>query len=161
MFYSILNVQLGLSGGSGIKKCTCKWRSHGCDPCVGEIPWRRKCRSPQVFTPGKSRGQRSLRGYSPWGCKGVGHDLATKQGHNKWIRVSQFIDNDPKKEKRSVEGCNDLTEMTLFFKMKLMSYNSPQCDILTLPKRWEQNLPISIYYILAVTIPKLFLSVKL
>ena len=28
---------------------------------------------------GKSHGQRSLAGYSPWGCKRVGHDLATKQ----------------------------------------------------------------------------------
>ena len=28
---------------------------------------------------GKSHGQRSLVGYSPWGCKGVGHDLVTKQ----------------------------------------------------------------------------------
>ena len=29
--------------------------------------------------PGKSHGQRSLVGYSPWGCKRVGHDLETKQ----------------------------------------------------------------------------------
>ena len=28
---------------------------------------------------GKSPGQRSLGGYSPWGCKRVGHNLATKQ----------------------------------------------------------------------------------
>ena len=32
-----------------------------------------------VFLPGKSREQRSLVGYSPWGHKRVGHDLATKQ----------------------------------------------------------------------------------
>ena len=32
-----------------------------------------------VFLPGKAHGQRSLVGYSPWGCKSVGHDLATKQ----------------------------------------------------------------------------------
>ena len=29
--------------------------------------------------PGKSHGQRNLAGYNPWGCEGVGHDLATKQ----------------------------------------------------------------------------------
>ena len=29
--------------------------------------------------PGKSQGQRSLMGYSPWGHKGVGHDRVTKQ----------------------------------------------------------------------------------
>jgi len=28
---------------------------------------------------GKSHGQRSLVGYSPWGLKRVGHDLVTKQ----------------------------------------------------------------------------------
>ena len=32
-----------------------------------------------VFLPGESHGQRSLVGYSPWGHKGVRHDLATKQ----------------------------------------------------------------------------------
>ena len=45
--------------------------------CV--CPWRRKWQPPPVFLPGKSHGQRSLVGYSPWGCKRVGHDLATKQ----------------------------------------------------------------------------------
>ena len=32
-----------------------------------------------VFLPGKSHGQRSLAGYSPWGCKRVSHFLVTKQ----------------------------------------------------------------------------------
>ena len=31
-----------------------------------------------VFLPGKFHGQSSLAGYSPWGCKRVGNDLATK-----------------------------------------------------------------------------------
>ena len=31
-----------------------------------------------VFLPGKSNGQRSLAGYSPWGRKRFGYDLATK-----------------------------------------------------------------------------------
>ena len=30
-----------------------------------------------VFLPGKSHGQRSLVGYSPWGCKRFGHNLKT------------------------------------------------------------------------------------
>ena len=34
---------------------------------VGKIPWRRKWQSTPVFLPGKSRGQRRLTGYSPWG----------------------------------------------------------------------------------------------
>ena len=39
------------------------------DPCVGKIPWRRKWQSTPVLLPGKSHGQRSLVGCSPWGCK--------------------------------------------------------------------------------------------
>ena len=31
-----------------------------------------------IFLPGKPHGQRSLTGYSPWGCTRVEHDLATK-----------------------------------------------------------------------------------
>ena len=35
----------------------------------GEDPWRRKWQPAPVFLPGKSHGQRSLAGYSPWGLK--------------------------------------------------------------------------------------------
>ena len=38
-------------------------------PWVGEIPWRRKWQPTLVFLPGKSHGQRSLVGYSPWSWK--------------------------------------------------------------------------------------------
>ena len=37
------------------------------DPWVGKIPWRRKWQPTPVFLPGRSHGQRSLVGYSPWG----------------------------------------------------------------------------------------------
>ena len=40
--------------------------------------WRQWHPTP-VFLPGKSQGQRSLVGCSPWGCKRAGRDLATKQ----------------------------------------------------------------------------------
>ena len=36
---------------------------------VGKISWRRAWQPTPVFLPGKSHGQRSLVGYSPWGCK--------------------------------------------------------------------------------------------
>ena len=39
------------------------------DPWGGKIPWRREWQPTPVFLPGKSHGQRSLEGYSPWGCK--------------------------------------------------------------------------------------------
>ena len=34
---------------------------------VGKIPWKRRPQPTRVFLPGKSQGQRSLAGYSPWG----------------------------------------------------------------------------------------------
>ena len=39
------------------------------DPWVRNIPWGRERRLTPVFLPGKSQGQRSLVGYSPWGHK--------------------------------------------------------------------------------------------
>ena len=62
----------GLPGGTGGKEPTCQCRrtkSRQFDPWVKKIPWRRKCQPTPVFLPGKSHGQRSLAGYSPWGCK--------------------------------------------------------------------------------------------
>ena len=44
-------------------------RRPGFNPWVGKIPWRREWQSTPVFFPGESHGQRSLVGYSPWGCK--------------------------------------------------------------------------------------------
>ena len=34
-----------------------------------KIPWRKKWQPTPVFFPGESHGQRTLAGYSPWGCK--------------------------------------------------------------------------------------------
>ena len=39
------------------------------DPWVGKIPWRRQWQPTPLFLPGKFHGQRSLAGYSLWGCK--------------------------------------------------------------------------------------------
>ena len=36
---------------------------------VRKIPWRRKWQPTPVILPGEFHGQRSLEGYSPWGCK--------------------------------------------------------------------------------------------
>ena len=36
-----------------------------------------------IFVSGKSHEHRSLVDYSPWGCKGVGNDIATKQ--QQWL----------------------------------------------------------------------------
>ena len=42
------------------------------NPWVGKIPWRRKWQPTPVSLPGKSHGQRSLVGCSPWGRKESG-----------------------------------------------------------------------------------------
>ena len=51
----------------------------GFDPWVGRIPWRRAWQPIPVFLPGESHGQRSLLGYSPWGCKDMTERLNTEQ----------------------------------------------------------------------------------
>ena len=61
------------------KESTCQYRKCRFDPWVGKIPWRREWQPTPVFLPGKSHGQRSLAGYSQWGCKRVRHHLGTKQ----------------------------------------------------------------------------------
>ena len=50
---------------SMVEFCWC--RRLGFDPWIRKIPWRRKPNP--VFLSGKSHGQRSLVGYSPWGHK--------------------------------------------------------------------------------------------
>ena len=78
------------------KQSACQCRRHRFDPWVEEIPWRRKWQHTPVFLPGKYHGQRSLVGYSPWGCKRVGHDLATNQKqftldiNNIWLWAKPF-----------------------------------------------------------------------
>ena len=47
-------------------------RRSGFDPWVWKIPWRRKWQPTPVSSPGKSHGQKSLVGYSPWGHKESG-----------------------------------------------------------------------------------------
>ena len=59
-------------GGASGKESAWKCRRHkrrGFDPWDGKIPWRRAWQPAPVFLPGESHGQRSLVGYSPWGCK--------------------------------------------------------------------------------------------
>ena len=50
--------------------CQCR-RCRQCrfGPWEGKIPWRRKRQPTPVLFPGKSHGQRSLAGYSPWSHK--------------------------------------------------------------------------------------------
>ena len=60
-----------------VSKESLQCRRPGFNPWVRKIPWRRKWQPTPVFLPGKSSGQRSLVGYSPW-CRRVRHNWATK-----------------------------------------------------------------------------------
>jgi len=51
------------------KESACQVGDMGSSPGLGRFPWRRKWQPTEVFLPGKSHGQRSLVGYSPWGHK--------------------------------------------------------------------------------------------
>ena len=61
------------------KESAYQYKRQGFDPWIRKILWRRKCQPTPVFLPGKSHGQRSLVGYSSWGCKDPDMTEATKQ----------------------------------------------------------------------------------
>ena len=54
-----------------------------------KIPWRRNQQPTPLSLSGKSHGQRSLDGYSPWRCKRDGNDSVTKHTHT--IYCGSFI----------------------------------------------------------------------
>ena len=78
-FWAWMYISAGLPWWLSSKEFCHPCRRLGFTPWVRKIPWRRKWQPTPVFLPGKSYGQRSLGGYSPWGCKRVKHNLATKQ----------------------------------------------------------------------------------
>ena len=69
---------MGLPGGSVVKNSPVKAGDADLTPGLGRSPEGNGNSTP-VFLPGKFHGQRSLVGFSPWGCKNVGHDLVTKE----------------------------------------------------------------------------------
>ena len=78
---SVTTLPRWLSGQERAWQCR-RRQGHGFDPWVRKIPWRRAWRpsiggslvsEPPGKLPGKSHGQRSLAGYSPWGQR-VGQD---------------------------------------------------------------------------------------
>ena len=62
-------MQYGLLSWLTGKESTCLRRTHRFDPWLRKIPLNRKWQPTPVFMLGKSHGQRSLAGYSPWGPK--------------------------------------------------------------------------------------------
>ena len=82
---------MGFPGGAMVKNLPANEGGERCgyDPWVGKIPWRRKRQLPSEFLPGKSHGQQSLVGYSPWAHR-IGHGWVTEQTHTQSIR-SRYV----------------------------------------------------------------------
>ena len=59
---------MGFPGGSDGKKSACNTGDLGSIPELGRSP-REEWQPIPVFLTGESHGQKSLVGYSPWGCK--------------------------------------------------------------------------------------------
>ena len=97
LYFSIIGLQscfsfrcTGFPGGPHNKEphCQCsRLESRGFDPWVGKIPWRRKWQPTPVFLAGESQGQRSLAGYSPWGCK----ELTARLSTHKLVQQSDSV----------------------------------------------------------------------
>ena len=62
------NIFCGLPRWLSGKESSSQSRRHGFDPRIWKITWRKKWQPTPVFLP-VSHGQRSLTGYSPWGCR--------------------------------------------------------------------------------------------
>ena len=70
--FSMAAFPLGFPGGSVVKNPPANaadTKDTSSIPGAGRFPWRRKWQPTPVFLPGKSHGQKSLVGYSPWGRK--------------------------------------------------------------------------------------------
>ena len=76
LFFVGEGVLYGFPGGSLIKTLSTNGGDMGSIPGLGRSPGEGMATSP-VFLPGRSHGQGSLAGYSPWDRR-VGHNLATK-----------------------------------------------------------------------------------
>ena len=82
-------IMLDLPGGSENLPTKQETRVQSLD---WEDAWRSKWQPTPVYLLRKSHGQRSLAGYSPWGCKRVGHYLATKTNRTVMLlSVSPFM----------------------------------------------------------------------
>ena len=89
--YFAVQQKLGFTGGSAAKSLLAMWEvaHNGGDAGsvlgLGRSPGEGKWQPTPVFLPGKSHGQRSLEGYSPWGRKS-------------WTRLSGYAATTPQQK---------------------------------------------------------------
>ena len=85
----------GFPGGTSGKEPACQCRRHkrrGFNAWVRKIPWRRAWQPTPILLPGESHGQRSLVGYSPWGCKESDMTEATcMHAYNPLFKIGKYI----------------------------------------------------------------------
>ena len=97
------------------------------DPWVGKISWRRKWQPTPVFLPGKSYGQRSLAGYSPWGHKEFVMTEATEHIVLWASLVAQLVKNLPAMQETWVQslGWEDLLEKGTATHSSILAWRIP------------------------------------
>ena len=72
IFRQLVNMGLGFLGGSVVQNPPAYAEDllqEEFNPWIEQIPWRRIQQPAPIFWSWKSHGQRSLVGYSSWGCK--------------------------------------------------------------------------------------------
>ena len=97
-----------MRSGGAVVKCPLAnagdTRDTGSIPGLARSPWSRRWQFTPIFFPGKSHGQRSLVGCSPWGRKESG---TTERLHYLLIRaslVTQMVKNLPAKQETRVRS---------------------------------------------------------
>ena len=95
-FCKVMGYKMGFSSGTSGKEPDSQSRRHErCrfSPQVGNIPWRQAHNLVQYSSLENPHGQRSLAGYSPWGCKELDRTEATKhaQTGSKTINMTHRI----------------------------------------------------------------------
>ena len=79
---------MSFPGGSDGEESAC---NEGFNPWVGKIPWRRERLPTPVFLPGEFHGQRTLLGYSSWGCQesDITEWLTLSLSHALWFSLQR------------------------------------------------------------------------
>ena len=114
MVFEQLNIHsCGLPWWLSGKESACQCRRHGFDPSVEKIPWRKQ--QPIPILPGKSHGQRSLLGYSPWGHKEA--DTVT-------VTTTQFLKRQKKMNLSLTFIPYTKIKMNCKFKCKIKNYRT-------------------------------------
>ena len=129
---------IGLPQGLNGKESTCPWRRHGFDPWARKIPWRRKWQPIPVSLPGKSHGQRSLAGYSPWDHKELG--MTQRLKHHQWQILKLSTEKSPSTNTFTDEFTKYLKNEHKFFTLpKKMEEEGPHPNSMSPVLSWYQN----------------------